>query len=388
MQLSSTKEILEQPVKDLLNFVQNFKKGKGLLIHGPVGCGKTSSIYALANELQYEVLEINASDTRSKNAVEEHLTKAVSQKSFFWKGKIILIDELDGLSGKQDRGAASAIAEIIERSSFPIICISQDPYIDKIAPIRKASKLLEYKELSPEAIYEVLTKEAKIKKIKYEEKALKQLARLAGGDLRAALIDLETLGNLEINDSTISLLEQRIRTSTIKQTLFKIFKTKDIKIARESFFNTDFDIDKALLWIDKNLPEEYSNDINAIERAYYYISRADAFKGRIIRRQQWDFLAYSNDLLSVGMALSKQEKNNQKIEYSEPTRLLSIWQANMKLSKKKSIAEKLSKEFHMSKKRFLQSWDSFAIIAQKDSTFRNELINKLDKEELDFMIKV
>jgi len=385
MQFKTTKDIIEQPVNQVVDFVKNFKRGKGLFIHGPVGCGKTSSIYALANELQYEILEINASDTRSKNSVEEHLTRAISQKSFFWKGKIILIDELEGLSGTQDRGAASAVSEIILKSTFPIICISQDPFIEKLGPIRKSCKLLEYKAISSEGVYEVLKKECANKKIKYEDKSLKQLARLAGGDLRAALIDLETLK--EINDQTVSLLEQRIKTSSIKETLFTVFKTKDAKIAKDSFSNVDFDLDRALLWLDKNIPLEYS-DANSIEKSYYYLSRADVFKGRIIRRQQWDFLAYINDLLSVGIALSKQEKNQEKIIYNEPTRLLSIWRANMTMSKKKSILEKLSPHLHSSKKTLLQYWQNFVIMAKNSKEFQTYLLSKgLDKEEIEFIVK-
>ena len=45
------------------------KQNKSALIYGPVGCCKTCSVYALGNELNYEILEINASDLRNKEQI-------------------------------------------------------------------------------------------------------------------------------------------------------------------------------------------------------------------------------------------------------------------------------------------------------------------------------
>src|SRR3989344_8935631 len=98
----TTKEIFgqEDVIKQLNNFIINFKKQKkkAALIYGSSGTGKTSSVYAIANELGYEVIEVNASDMRNAEQINTKVGNAIKQQSLFSKGKIILVDEIDGLS--------------------------------------------------------------------------------------------------------------------------------------------------------------------------------------------------------------------------------------------------------------------------------------------------
>ena len=132
-----TDEIIGQDIaiKKLKNFVVNFKKQRknAALIYGPSGVGKTISVHALANELDLEILEVNASDVRNAEQINSLIGSAVGQMSLFSKGKIILVDEIDGLSGTKDRGGLQAIIRLIEKSSFnsfePLYVLLQDGYL-------------------------------------------------------------------------------------------------------------------------------------------------------------------------------------------------------------------------------------------------------------------
>src|SRR3989344_5949917 len=113
----------ENAVKQLDNFINNFRKLKkrAALIYGPPGSCKTCSVHALAEKNNFEVVEVNASDVRNKDGINSLLGAALKQQSLFSKGKIILVDEVDGVSGMQDRGGVSAIASLIKDAFFPII---------------------------------------------------------------------------------------------------------------------------------------------------------------------------------------------------------------------------------------------------------------------------
>ena len=89
---------------------------KAVLIYGVPGIGKSSSIYTLAHNLDYEIIEINASDYRNKDQIDKKVGSSSRQQSLFSKGKIILIDEIDGLN-KDDRGAVQEIINIIKECS-------------------------------------------------------------------------------------------------------------------------------------------------------------------------------------------------------------------------------------------------------------------------------
>ena len=132
---------------ELEEFIFNYKaqKKNSIFIYGPTGSGKTCAVHSIANENNLEVLEINASDVRNKAGINEVIGGSIHQASLFSKGKIILIDEVDGLSGTKDRGGVKALCSLIAESSFPIVLTANDPWSSKLSPLRKKSKLIEQK---------------------------------------------------------------------------------------------------------------------------------------------------------------------------------------------------------------------------------------------------
>src|SRR3989338_7519532 len=83
----------------LFNYIKGNQKSRPLLIHGKSGSGKTCSVYAIANDLGLEVVEMNASNFRNKEMIKNVIGSALKQKSLFSHGKIILIDEVEAFSG-------------------------------------------------------------------------------------------------------------------------------------------------------------------------------------------------------------------------------------------------------------------------------------------------
>ncbi|MBT6505374.1 AAA family ATPase, partial [Candidatus Woesearchaeota archaeon] len=147
-------------VEKLKDYIKNFSvhKGKAILLYGPTGSGKTSIVHALANHFNNELFEINSSDIRNKEKIEELVGAAATQMSLFGTKKIILLDEVDNLSGTKDRGGAIAIAKIIPKSVFPIIMTANDAYASKLKEVRKKSLVLELEEINYNIIKNIFKK--------------------------------------------------------------------------------------------------------------------------------------------------------------------------------------------------------------------------------------
>ena len=51
------------------------------------------------------------------------------------KKTVILMDEVDGVSGSVDRGGVQALVKIIKNTQMPIVCIANDHGSRKIGPL-------------------------------------------------------------------------------------------------------------------------------------------------------------------------------------------------------------------------------------------------------------
>jgi replication factor C large subunit len=348
-------------------------------------------MHALANELDLEIIEVNASDVRNTEGLETTILPAIQQQSLFGKGKLILIDEIDGLSGTNDRGALTTIIKLIDKSPFPIILTTNDPWEQKFNDIRKNSIMIEYKAISAleQAVY--LKKICEKEGITFDEDAISHLARVSQGDLRAALTDLENVSiiNKKITRKDVEETSDRERGETIINAILKVFKTTNPDIAISAYDKIEEDIDKIFLWLDENLSKEYTK-AEDIANAYENLSLADVYFGRIRRWQYYRYYVYIYNLLSVGIAISKKEKNPEFIQYKPSDRILKIWIANQKNAKRKAIAEKIAEKTHTSTKEAIKNMPYIRMIfknSDKKFVEKNSEHFKLEKEEVEWLIR-
>ncbi|MBI2565324.1 replication factor C large subunit [Candidatus Woesearchaeota archaeon] len=369
-------------VAQLKQFLHSFnnQKKKGIILYGPSGTGKTSAVHAIAKELKLELIEVNASDVRNTASLKEKLGNALQQISLFNSGKIILVDEVDGVSGSEDRGGVSTLAMLLENSKYPIIMTANDPWDKKFSTLRNKCTLINFAGLDYRTITNILKEICAKESINYEEEDLKIIARRAGGDLRAALNDVQSIASqCVLKKEFIEIIDQRNKNESILQSLAKIFKTTDPSVAVSAFDYVDETPETLLLWIDENLPKEYKG--KELIDAYDMLSKANVYLGRIKKRQHWRFLTYFNTLITAGVAVVKREKSKGFVRYAPTTRILKIWKANMKNACKKSLAEKLSNFMHCSKKKIIREIPMIKNIAKNNKKFLTKLEEELELDE-------
>ncbi|CDO76430.1 hypothetical protein BN946_scf184781.g7 [Trametes cinnabarina] len=79
-------------------------KEKLLLLSGPPGLGKTTLAHIVAQHAGYEVFEINASDARSADVVDQRIRPALESGAKIGSSRpnLVVIDEIDGATGGSD----------------------------------------------------------------------------------------------------------------------------------------------------------------------------------------------------------------------------------------------------------------------------------------------
>ena len=84
---------------------QGTPKKKAILLIGPPGVGKTTVARAVAEDMGWNVIELNASDARNAAAIRKAATSGATHRSLFHdptappSRTLILLDEVDHLSG-------------------------------------------------------------------------------------------------------------------------------------------------------------------------------------------------------------------------------------------------------------------------------------------------
>lgn len=116
---------------------------RAALLSGPPGIGKTTSAMVVCAELHLATIEMNASDARSKRTLREQVAEALGMRSLATMltastaasqltSHVLIMDEVDGMAGNEDRGGMQELIGIIKTSKVPIICLCNDRQSAKV----------------------------------------------------------------------------------------------------------------------------------------------------------------------------------------------------------------------------------------------------------------
>ncbi|MFQ6105748.1 MAG: hypothetical protein ACE5NL_01600, partial [Candidatus Hydrothermarchaeaceae archaeon] len=203
--------------------------------------------------------------------------------------------------------------------------------------------------------------------------------------------DLQALSEgkkkLELRDT--DLLTLRDSELKIFDVIARIFKTHSTARAREAVWESGEEPETILKWIAENLPREYE-DKEDLARAFDYISRADVFMGRIMRRQDWGMLAYAVDMMSAGVATAKKKKYMKFTRYQYPQVFALYAKTKKERALKNSLAGKISNACYCSKRDAISSYiPTIEIIMNNNPEMGAKIASEINMEieEIKFIVK-
>jgi replication factor C large subunit len=359
-------------------------ESKPLLLYGKPGTGKTSSAYALAADFSWEVIELNASDQRTRDIIKKIAGTSSTTGSILGASrKLILLDEADNLHGTADRGGARAILEVMRTTRQPMVLIVNDLY--QLAPdIRSHAELVMFRALPARSIVPRLRYICSAEGLKCSDGALKEIAESAGGDMRAAITRLEAaaIGRSMITDTDVSTSRKDERASVfdLVSAVYGKTGTKDLM---RIVYEVDEPPDTTAQWIESNIG--HIHDRIRYFQAYRHLVRADEYIGLTYRQQYYTLWRYATALMVLGVSEAAAGGGIHGRIVS-PERWRKIGSYRKQKTVRTAMLGKIGRCLHLSQYKLRDSYITpLSLMADRDPlAFAREY--SLDADELNLLI--
>lgn len=364
--------------KEILEWVEEWKADnpqKCLFLIGPPGTGKTTFASIIAEEFS-DSIELNASDKRSYDAIMSTVGEASASRTLFGsKLKLIILDEVDGLHGNEDRGGSRAINKIIKDVLQPVVMMANDPYSNRIKSFKSKCKVIILRKIHTNSIVSLLKKICVNEGVEFEEHALRELAKRSKGDLRSAINDLEIMakGEEKITSKDLELIAQKDERSTVFDAARTILKSKNPSRIKGAMRQIEADPALLLEIVTENIPREYEKT-EEIVKAYEMVSEADIYLGRAFSTRAYTYWKYAYDLMSVGVALSKDETYKKFARYANSSVYTIASKNRSKRDLQNRVASKIAEKLHTSKKVAISQFPYFEVMFQDNEIAYNMMM--------------
>lgn len=343
-----------ESIEQFIQWMRSWEKKKPLkraaFLHGPPGVGKTVVAEAYATEHNYDLVEMNASDWRTAEAIQRVAGVASMQTTLYGvKKRMIILDELDGISGREDRGGVGAIVDVVKNTQCPIILIANNAWDPRFTYLRQYCLPIEFKRIPYRSIVPYLRKICEKENIRADEEALKLIAERSRGDVRSAINDLQALaqGCRSLTYEDVDWLAYRDRQESIFEVLRTIFTADNYWKARKTVDLADVDYEMLFEWIYENAPYQLTHP-NDLCKAMENLAKVDIYLRRVKATQDWGLLGYALDLMTSGVAMSREKTYPRWVPFKFPQRIKLLSKMKGEKAIKLKIGAKIRAKCHIS----------------------------------------
>ncbi|WP_302083812.1 replication factor C large subunit [Salinibaculum rarum] len=343
----------DKAVKKLRKWADKWPdNGRAALLYGKPGIGKTTAAHALANEHGWETIEMNASETRTKDVVSK-IAGGAAANGTLTQGttgrRLVILDEADSLHGNSDRGGSKAMTDVVKDAEQPVVLIANDFY-EMSNALRNKCEDIEFDtgNINQSEVARFLREICEAEDVEYTQDALKAIAGNNTDDIRGAVNDLQATasglqGTLTEDDVPTG---SRDKSEDLFPFMDSLFQEADPEEARSLAYSVDETPDDLFAWIEDNIVKEY--DANELYHAYDHLARADQWLGRVRATQNYGYWKYVTDQMTSGVAASRRGRHSGWTRYGPPSYWQQLGRTKSTRSTRDSIAQRIADTSHVS----------------------------------------
>jgi len=338
----------EKARESFYNWLKNWKRGdKAVLLVGQAGTGKNTSVYAAARELKYHIIELNASDIRTKENLTKKLGNSLYTSDLFDEKRMVLLDEIDGIYGREDYGGTEYVNQLLEKPPVPIVLTANDILNESVIKLSKKTIMISFQKVPLRMIAMYLKHIANLEKISVSDKLLSEVAAKSGGDVRAAINLLQSV--IKVPDTLEQMKILKDAVILRQDATLALFQEKTFEEAYNKFSKIDANAREKLQILFYSILASYLEKEQR-KVGLKAIADVDVFERRLESTQEWRMLRWY-DRIIVGRFRTLDVGQGFRYSEQEP-----IWDLKLKywteLRVFKGMRERINQKYHISEGEF------------------------------------
>ena len=345
----------ENSRKKIIEWFVKWENGsKPILLVGPPGVGKTSFVHALSREFNIDLVELNASDTRNKNMLAQIVFPIFSNASLTGKNYVLFLDEIDGISKREDSGGLDFLVELFKEPTIRVI-MAANKSNEAVKKISKVSKTVTFAPIPPRLSMLYLDKILKIQNSSLKVNNKIELVRNSNGDIRSLLNSAQvmTAGYSTAKRPVVeidieNMINQFFSSNTFDDAL-EIVRRADVSYSDPRFGQSSEDRRKDVLAAFFASIVMSKIEMATLSTLLDRLSELDVILSRSLVMRNWKILRYFPLILTKSLFYESRSKYIRYNRYSIGFENMGILSRAMGLKKAMRM---LAQYFHTSSSSF------------------------------------